>query len=81
MMRIHEHGLQRKEHLRLFMTKPKCLGGGGNFESASLIDTGPAILILLWGMVITLVVFVCELILAHSNFIRNKISIFCKQNV
>lgn len=75
MMRVNEHGLQRRENLRLIMTKPKCLGSGGNFESANLLDTGPAILILLWGMVITMMVFICELIWAHSNFIQNKISI------
>lgn len=74
-MRIQEHGLKQKENLRYLPTKPKCLGGGGNFVSASLIDTGPTILLLLWGMAITLVVFICELIVAHFSSLQRMISV------
>lgn len=72
-MRINEHGIQQRENLRYYTTKPKCLGGGGNFVSASLIDTYPAIMLLMWGTVIALVVFICEQIFARFKFVRKKI--------
>lgn len=49
MMRMHEHGLQDLENSRLYTKEPKCAGAGGHFVTASLVDTGPAMLILLWG--------------------------------
>lgn len=75
-MRIQEHGLQQRENLRFFPTKPKCVGGGSNFVSASLIDTGPAILIFLWGMLVTVVVLGCEFIFSRCSCIGQKISAF-----
>ncbi|XP_037036713.1 ionotropic receptor 75a-like [Bradysia coprophila] len=78
MMRIQEHGLQQKENLRYYMTKPKCQGGGGNFVSVSLVDTGPAVILLGWGMGLTLVVFICEIVFAKFNVIRKKFNNFKK---
>lgn len=49
MMRMHEHGLQDRENSRLYTKEPKCAGAGGHFVTASLVDTGPAMLVLLWG--------------------------------
>ncbi|XP_037047075.1 glutamate receptor ionotropic, delta-2-like isoform X1 [Bradysia coprophila] len=66
MMRIHEHGLKQRENLRHYFRKPKCSGGGSSFRSASLIDTGPTLLILLYGFAATLTVFVLELIVART---------------
>lgn len=65
MMRIHEHGLKQRENLRHYFRKPKCSGGGSSFRSASLIDTGPALLILLYGFCVTLIVFMFELIVVR----------------
>lgn len=48
-MRIHEHGLQDRENSRLYTKEPKCTGAGGHFVTASLVDTWPAMLILMWG--------------------------------
>lgn len=52
MMRMREHGLQRRENTRLYSKKPQCVGHTGNFITASLVDTKPALMILLWGFVI-----------------------------
>lgn len=46
---MHEHGLQDRENSRLYTKEPKCAGAGGHFVTASLVDTGPAMLVLLWG--------------------------------
>lgn len=76
MMRIHEHGLKQRENLRYYLTKPKCSGGGASFVSANLVDTGPAIIILLWGFGITLTIFVVELIVKHLTPLREKLLTF-----
>lgn len=61
MMRIHEHGLQDRENSRLYTKEPKCTGAGGHFVTASLVDTGPAMLVLLWGFGFALVLLVAEI--------------------
>lgn len=76
MMRIHEHGLKQRENLRYYLTKPKCLGGGASFVSATLTDTGPVMLILVWGYVITLIIFIGELIAGNSSYLREKLLAF-----
>ncbi|KAG4076272.1 hypothetical protein HA402_014821 [Bradysia odoriphaga] len=81
MMRINEHGLKQRENLRHYFRKPKCTSGGSSFRSASLIDTGPTLLILLYGFAVTLSVFVLELIVARLTFAHEKRSIFKDKNV
>lgn len=48
-MRIHEHGLSDRENIRMYTKKPRCVGHTGNFVTASLVDTKPALLILIYG--------------------------------
>lgn len=74
MMRMHEHGLQDRENSRLYTKEPKCAGAGGHFVTASLVDTAPAMLVLLWGFGFALFLLVAELALKRFNMrkIRKK---------
>lgn len=79
LMRLHEHGLNQRENLRYYFREPKCSSGGANFMSANLIDTGPILMMFLWGIGITLTVFTFELIVGHRMFFRNQMLTFkCK---
>lgn len=60
-MRINEHGLQERENSRLYTSKPKCSGGGGHFVTASLVDTGPAMLVLVYGYCIAIILLISEI--------------------
>lgn len=62
-MRIHEHGLQDRENSRLYTKEPKCTGAGGHFVTASLVDTRPAMLILMWGFGFAVVLLLVEIAL------------------
>ncbi|XP_055315345.1 ionotropic receptor 75a-like [Sitodiplosis mosellana] len=63
LMRMHEHGLSERENTRMYTRKPRCVGTQGNFITASLIDTKPALLILLWGHLAAFTALVVELII------------------
>ncbi len=78
-MRIQEHGIQKRENLRYYTTKPKCLGRGGDFASASLVDTGPAIILLGWGFGVTMVVLICEFIVAKFTAVRRLLSMMVEK--
>lgn len=62
-MRMHEHGLSERENTRMYTRKPRCVGTAGNFITASLIDTKPAILVLLWGYLTAFSVLMVEFII------------------
>lgn len=62
-MRIDEHGLTDRENTRMYTKKPRCIGHNGNFITASLVDTKPALLILIWGYFAAFVTFLTELII------------------
>lgn len=70
MMRMHEHGLQDRENSRLYTKEPKCAGAGGHFVTASLVDTAPAMLVLLWGFGFALFLLVAEI--AYKRFYASK---------
>lgn len=59
-MRMHEHGIAQRENTRMYTKKPRCIGHSGNFITASLVDTKPAILVLLWGYFIAFTAFLLE---------------------
>lgn len=61
LMRIYEHGLAERENTRMYTKKPRCIGHTGNFITASLVDTKPALLILLWGILLAIVLLFVEL--------------------
>lgn len=70
-MRMHEHGLTERENTRMYTRKPRCIGGAGNFITASLIDTKPALLVLLWGYLAAFLAFAIELVIKRIQ--RKKI--------
>lgn len=68
-MRIHEHGLSDRENIRMYTKKPRCVGHTGNFVTASLVDTKPALLILIWGYSIAFITLSIEFLI---RYIQNK---------
>jgi hypothetical protein len=72
---IHERGLQTRENLRYYQKKPKCAGVGSSFVSVGIVDCYPALLLLLYGLLISVVVLLLE-IKAHKRFEFFK----CKRN-
>lgn len=66
-MRINEHGLQDRENSRLYTRKPKCSGGGGHFVTASLVDTRPAMLVLVYGFVIAAILLAMEILVKRLS--------------
>lgn len=60
LMRIVEHGLASRENTRMYTRKPRCIGHTGNFITASLVDTKPALLVLLWGYLLAFTVIAIE---------------------
>lgn len=69
LMRINEHGLQERENSRLYTRKPKCSGGGGHFVTASLVDTGPAMLVLVYGFAISAILLVSEILIKRFSIV------------
>ncbi|XP_058828564.1 ionotropic receptor 75a-like [Topomyia yanbarensis] len=62
LFRLNEHGIQYRENANLYTKKPKCTGGGGKFVPVSLVDTEPAILVIVWGAGLSALLFVVEMI-------------------
>lgn len=75
MMRIHEYGLQDRENSRLYTKKPQCSGVGGNFVTVSLVDTRPAVLILVWGNILAIITFLFEFTFHRFVVKRNKFKV------
>lgn len=69
LMRIDEYGLSNRENIRMYTRKPRCIGHAGNFVTASLVDTKPALMVLLWGYLITFVMIVIEFL---AKYLQNK---------
>lgn len=68
LMRINEHGLQDRENSRLYTRKPKsCSGGGGHFVTASLVDTGPAMLVLVYGYGVAIFLLISEILVKRFS--------------
>lgn len=61
-MRMREHGLQDRENSRLYTKKPKCGGSGGNFITASLVDTKPAVLVYVWITLLAFILLAMEIV-------------------
>lgn len=69
-MRIHEHGLSDRENVRMYTKKPRCIGHAGNFVTASLVDTKPALLVLVLGYSFAFATLLMEF---SIKYIQNKI--------
>lgn len=68
--KLHESGVQNREYKLLYMKKPTCQNGGGNFMSVGLIDCYYAFLVIGFGGLISLIILFSEII--HSKFIRHS---------
>lgn len=60
LMRIREVGLQSRETNRIYTKKPICEGHGKNFGSVRLTDCIFVVLILVYGIVVSLFAFLLE---------------------
>ncbi|XP_053687023.1 ionotropic receptor 75a-like [Sabethes cyaneus] len=67
LFRLNEHGIQYRENANFYTKKPKCTGGGGKFVPVSLVDTEPAILVIVWGAALAATMFVGEIFLAKCS--------------
>lgn len=70
-MKIREHGIQSRERSRIYKMRPKCDSDGKNFGSVRLIDCYAALLILVYGFLISLLVFGVE------KFFKSKFNNIC----
>ncbi|XP_029171786.1 uncharacterized protein LOC114941093 [Nylanderia fulva] len=80
-LKLREYGLKYRDEYRLFTKKPKCTNPA-NFISVGFTECRFVILVMSYGFLITLIVFVLELV---WNKIQNKFTIeetvpFVKEN-
>jgi hypothetical protein len=59
--KVHESGLQRRENLRFYHAKPECAQRGTNFVSVGIVDCYSALLVLVYGMLLSLAFFLAEI--------------------
>lgn len=67
--KIREHGLQTRETLRIFDTRPQCDGGSGSFGSVRINECYAVLLVFLYGLIASTVVMVCELFWKYKNYV------------
>nr|WPO56523.1 ionotropic receptor [Leucinodes orbonalis] len=72
--RIQEHGLQSRENRLLYEKRPKCSGRESNFVSVSMVDCYPALLILSYGALLSLICLGFEFTVHQRQKIINKLS-------
>nr|ARO70552.1 antennal ionotropic receptor 75q.1 [Dendrolimus punctatus] len=60
LFRIREHGIGRREESLLISKKPICTARGGSFRSVNMIDCYPILLMLLYGMLISVSILALE---------------------
>lgn len=66
-MKIREHGIQSREHLRMETEKPKCQAVGKSFGSVRLIDCFSAVLIFVYGLIASI------LVLGMETFVKSRL--------
>ncbi|XP_072932062.1 uncharacterized protein [Epargyreus clarus] len=62
LVRSQEHGLNDRENRIVYAKKPICSVHGGGFASVSMIDFYPALLMLLYGIVLSWVLLLAEIL-------------------
>nr|AXY83447.1 putative ionotropic receptor 25 [Conopomorpha sinensis] len=77
--RLTEHGLQDRENLMFYSKRPRCTNQGANFISVSMVDCYPALLVLTYGVIVSLFLLIIEIIVHKRNQIIMKMS--CKRRV
>ncbi|XP_031617481.1 ionotropic receptor 75a-like [Contarinia nasturtii] len=76
-MKIREHGIQTREQLRIYTTRPKC--DGKNFGSVRLADCHWAVLIFVYGCIISFLLFCIEKFIKETTKMR-KIQCLMENN-
>lgn len=61
-LKIREHGIQSRERARMMTSKPKCDTDGKNFGSVRLIDCFAALMVLVYGLFASLLIFGAEIL-------------------
>ncbi|KAL0892970.1 hypothetical protein ABMA27_014639 [Loxostege sticticalis] len=74
MKRIQEHGLQARENRLLYEKRPKCSGRESNFVSVSMVDCYPALLILSYGCLVSVIFLVFEYLFHQKQTIIQKLT-------
>lgn len=71
--KIREHGIQTRETLKIYDSRPKCDSNAGSFGSVRLSECYAVLLVLLYGMGTSVVLALCEILWKHKNiFSRDK---------
>lgn len=59
-MKIREHGIQSRERARVYVNKPQCGSDGKSFGSVRLLDCYAALLIFVYGLGASFLIFCLE---------------------
>ncbi|XP_069698811.1 uncharacterized protein [Periplaneta americana] len=68
--KLHEVGLQVRENLRFYHGKPKCENSGSNFMSVGIVDFYPALLVVTYGVLLSITVLMLEIFVHKRQVIR-----------
>nr|AMM70655.1 ionotropic receptor 75q1 [Heliconius melpomene rosina] len=60
--RILEHGMNSREYRKSFVKKPVCISRGGTFDSVYMRDFYPALLMLAYGMILSVILVLLEIL-------------------
>ncbi|XP_060802880.1 ionotropic receptor 75a-like [Amyelois transitella] len=66
LQRSVEHGLIDRINRIIFSKKPQCTNRGGQFISVNILDFYPILLMLLYGMVLSIVILLIEVVVHHK---------------
>lgn len=66
--KVHERGLQQRENLRFYHAKPECASRGSNFVSVGIVDCYSALLVLVYGMLLSLVLLLAEIVVRSAAY-------------
>ncbi|XP_021928351.1 glutamate receptor ionotropic, delta-2-like [Zootermopsis nevadensis] len=72
--KVHERGLQQRENLRFYHAKPECASRGSNFVSVGIVDCYSALLVLVYGMLLSLVLLLAEIVVRQTRDAGNSLS-------
>ncbi|XP_033608442.1 ionotropic receptor 75a [Cryptotermes secundus] len=69
--KVQERGLQRRETLRFYHAKPECTQRGTSFVSVGLVDFYSAVLVLGYGMLLSLGILLMEVLVHRRQSTRH----------
>ncbi|KAJ6631760.1 Ionotropic receptor 75a [Pseudolycoriella hygida] len=75
LFRIRELGIQFREVLRFYTKRPECLTHGSSFESVRLIDCQMVLLVISYGLILSVIIFIFEKLI-HARSAQNKLCLY-----